>query len=150
MSIVEKAELMLIGFVVVLIGFIHATLPSSMPISYLVLYGSALLLLQSLLRDLWYLFQSRHKKSIESKVTIQGMCLESTIGGFGIVLAVILSLTGLTIKVMMLGWLWLVLVAGVLVLGFLIKDLVIEWSPCRIRRDKNHMNIVFSWRKPGL
>ena len=150
MSIVEKTELMLIGFVVVLVGFIQAALPSSMPISYLVLYGSALLLLQSLLRDLWYLFHSRNKELTGSKITIQGMCLESTVGGFGIVLGVVLSLTGLTIKVMMLGWLWLVLVAGVLVLGFLIKDLVIEWSPCRIRRDKNHMNIVFSWRKPGL
>ena len=150
MNIVEKTELLVIGFVVVLIGFIQAELPSSMPISYLVLYGAALLLLQSLLRDFWYLFQSRGKESIESKVTIQGMCLESTVGGFGIVLGVVLSLAGLTINVMMLGWFWLVLVAAVLALGFLIKDLVIEWSPCRVRRDKNHMNIIFSWKKPGL
>lgn len=44
------------------------------------------------------------------------------------------------------NWVWSVLVMLIMGLGFVIKDYVLEWSPWRIRRDKDHMNIVFTWR----
>ncbi len=148
MNITEKTELLLIGLVGGVIWFIQPMLPTSMLVARLILYGAALLLLQGLVRDLWLLFQSRGNEAKETKKAMQLMCLESTIGGLGILIGAGLSIIGFAREVEMFAWTWLILVVVVLVLGFLIKDLVIEWAPWRIRRDKNHMNIIFSWKKP--
>lgn len=147
MNITEKAELLLIGLLTFAAWFVLPVLPSSMLVARLILYGSALLLLQSLLRDFWLLFQSRGVEPPSSQKKMQAMCLESTIGGLGVLLGLGLSLTGFGKQLLMFNWFWLSLIVAILVFGFLIKDLVIEWAPCRIRRDKNHMNIIFSWKK---
>jgi len=31
-------------------------------------------------------------------------------------------------------------------LGFAIKDLVISWKPFGVRREKNHLNLIFRWK----
>jgi hypothetical protein len=31
--------------------------------------------------------------------------------------------------------------------GFLLKDLVFEWSPWKIYREKDHAQVIFRWRK---
>jgi len=36
----------------------------------------------------------------------------------------------------------------VLLSGFLIKDYVIEWNPWKLSKEKDHMNIIFSLKKP--
>ena len=43
-------------------------------------------------------------------------------------------------------WLFWIL-AGILAVGFAIKDFVIELRPLRIRRDRDHLNIVVHWRR---
>jgi len=75
------------------------------------------------------------------------MCIESTVGATGVVMGAILSGAGIGQPVSMTEWTWSVLVVLVLSGGFLMKDYVLEWSPWRIRRDKDHMNIVFTWKK---
>ena len=42
---------------------------------------------------------------------------------------------------------WSILAVTVLAIGFAIKDFVFEWRPFRIRREKDHVNLVFSWKR---
>ena len=44
-------------------------------------------------------------------------------------------------------WVWSLLAASVMILGFVMKDFVLEWSPFRLRRDKDHLNIVVAWKR---
>jgi hypothetical protein len=50
-------------------------------------------------------------------------------------------------SIAMTAWTWTVLVVIVLGVGFCIKDFVFEWNPWRIYREKDHMNIIFTWKK---
>ena len=74
------------------------------------------------------------------------MCVESTIGVTGVVtgLAVLGSALDATLALgpEAMGAIAVV----VLAIGFAIKDLVFELRPFRIRRDKDHLNIVFRWK----
>ena len=70
----------------------------------------------------------------------------STVGATGIVVGAILLGSGITRSFVMDDWIWSVLVMLIMGVGFLIKDYVLEWNPWRIRRDKDHMNIVFTWK----
>ena len=75
------------------------------------------------------------------------MCVESTLGATGIVAGIIILGSGIDRLVTMNEWSWGLLVMLVMATGLLIKDFVVEWGPLRFRRDKNHMNIVFTWNK---
>lgn len=74
------------------------------------------------------------------------MCVESTIGATGVALGIMVLGSGIDRSVPMDGWSWSFLAALVMAIGFAIKDFVFEWNPFRIRRDKDHVNIVFTWR----
>jgi hypothetical protein len=72
------------------------------------------------------------------------MCAESTIGMTGIIAGVAILGVGIN-YLSQLGWYILFMV--VMTIGFLIKDYVIEWNPFHLRKDKDHINIVFTWKQ---
>ena len=147
MTIVKRIELTVIPVMGMSFWFMTPVLPDMIPAGRLLLVASALLLFQSLVRDLWLLARKRRGEQTSLGRAARCMCIESTVGATGIVMGAILSGAGIGQPVSMTEWTWSVLVVLVLSGGFLMKDYVLEWSPWRIRRDKDHMNIVFTWKK---
>ena len=75
------------------------------------------------------------------------MCVESALGLTGITAAVGLTAFsfGPLFPLTRLGQTGGT--AAVLVVGFLLKDFVFEWSPWKIYREKNHATLHFRWRQ---
>ena len=143
----EKTELALIPVLGIGVWLVAPALPEQMGVGRLLLAASAFLLFQSLVRDLWLLARDKRASQPSPRRAARCMCIESTVGATGIVVGAILLGTGITRSVVMDDWVWSVLVMLVVGIGFLIKDYVLEWSPWRIRRDRDHMNIVFTWKR---
>lgn len=76
------------------------------------------------------------------------MCAESMIGMTGIVIGLALFSFGLGKPIVMQRWSWGVFVVAVLGGGFAMKDYVLEAKPWRLRRDKDHINIIVRWKAP--
>ena len=70
------------------------------------------------------------------------MCMESTVGVAGVIggLAVLLCGIGRIIEVP--TFFWPALVIGVGVVGFVIKDFVLDWKARSVRRVKDHQSII--------
>jgi hypothetical protein len=145
MTMAEKVELMLIPIMATLIWLMAPIFPNNLPAGRLLLLASALVLLQSLVRDLWLLFNNRRGEQKPSKAA-RCICIESAVGATGVVVGAILLGAEINHPMFMNEWAWSALIVVVLSGGFLMKDYVMEWSPWRIRRDKDHMNIVFRWK----
>jgi hypothetical protein len=147
MTKTEKIELALIPVLGTGIWLTAPLLPDRIGVGKLFLWSSALLLLQSLIRDLWLL--ARHKHNVEPELVKKApcMCVESTVGVTGIIAGVVILGSGVDRLVTMNEWSWGLLVMLVVATGLLIKDFVVEWDPLRFRREKNHMNIVFTWKR---
>lgn len=75
------------------------------------------------------------------------MCLESTVGISGILIGVGFIFSGFNHTILMSTWQWWAISMTVMISSFLVKDFVIESNPWRIIRDKDHMNILFTWQK---
>jgi hypothetical protein len=143
-SKLEKVELFLIPVIGLLIWQFKQQ--SNLGLGRLVLYASALLLAQSLIRDISLLFASKpHNHEKIQKATC--MCMESSIGMTGIIAGSLLVGLGFDAILSMKPMIWSLGVMLILIVGFLIKDIVIQLNPMRIYSDKNHMNIVFTWKK---
>lgn len=146
MTHAEKIELGLIaatgvGF------FVFAPAPSPrIELGNLVLYDSALLLLQSLLRDIWLLLKAKSAAQNGPSRVARCMCAESTVGVTGLAIGAALVGFGWGKPIVMSAWTWGIQVVLILVIGFLIKDYVLELRPWRIRRDSDHVNILVRWR----
>ena len=146
MTTAEKLELAALPIGGVLAYLLADWLPTEIGSGRLLLVVSALLLLQSLVRDLWLLSQGRGAPPVGGPRRGRCMCVESTLGLTGVVVGVVLLAAGLELELRMSAWAWSLLVMAVLAAGFGIKDLVLDSRPLRIRRDKDHMNIVFTWK----
>lgn len=146
MTIFERVELALIPVMGMAVWFLTPVLPDRLPAGRLLLWVSALILLQSLVRDLWLLSRKRRGKQAPRKAA-RCMCVESAVGATGVVVGAIVLSAGVGQSVSMSHWSWSVLVLVALSGAFLIKDYVVEWDPWQIRRDKDHMSIVFTWKK---
>ena len=143
----EKFELAVIPVLGIGFWLMAPAVPGQVGVGRLLLAASAFLLFQSLVRDLWLLARDKRASQPSPRRAARCMCIESTVGATGIVVGAILLGTGITRSVVMDDWVWSVLVMLVVGIGFLIKDYVLEWSPWRIRRDRDHMNIVFTWKR---
>lgn len=144
MTKLEKAELLFIPVIGIFIWQLKQQ--NNLELGRLVLYASALLLLQSLIRDVFLLFISKsHSHNEIKKATC--MCMESSIGMTGIIAGSLLVGFGFNVILGMNPMKWSLGVMLILIVGFLIKDIVIQFNPIRIYSDKNHMNIVFTWKK---
>ena len=149
MSTAEKVELGLILMVGLVLWLFAASLPRHISIGSLLVGSSVLLLLQGLIRDLWLL--ARRSRQAQSTQPQQAMCMcvESTVGVTGVVTGLIILGSAIDSRLSVDGWVWIFLAVAVLVIGFAIKDFVFELRPFRIRREKDHMNVVFSWKSNG-
>ena len=143
----EKIELGTIALLAGCVWMIAPALPGKIGIGKLLLWASGLLLFQSLVRDVWLLIKARRTAQRNPPQVARCMCVESTVGITGIVVGAALFVSGIGKPVMMERWSWSVAVVLVLAVGFLIKDFLLESKPWRIRRDKDHVNIVVKWRR---
>lgn len=147
MTSAEKAELALIPVVGVVAWLLSDRLPERIGVGALLLGASVLLLLQGLVRDLWLL--SRRRLAAQEGAPRQAlcMCVESTVGVTGVAAGLMVLGSGVDARLAVAPWQWCLLAAGILSVGFAIKDFVLEWRPFRIRRDKDHLNVVVSWNR---
>jgi hypothetical protein len=146
MTVAEKVELGLLPALAVASWLIAPILPSHVGIGELLVGGSALLLFQSLVRDLWLLASSKRKPKANPERVARCMCVESTVGTTGIVIGFLLLNWKLGKQVAIERWGWSLLAILFLGAGFLIKDYVLELKPWRIRKDKDHVNIIVRWK----
>ena len=147
MTTAEKIELALIPVLGVVIWLMAPVLPGNVSMGRLLLWTSAFLLLQSLVRDLWLLAGAKRAATQSLHRQARCMCIESTVGATGVVAGAVLMGAGIDWPVAMERWVWSPLAMVTMIVGFLIKDYVVEWSPLGIRRGRDHMNIVFTWKR---
>jgi hypothetical protein len=120
---------------------------STMPLWQIVLGTSALLLAQSLARDVAIIFRSRRSESKnEPRKEAQCFCLESTVGLTGVIAGLALIGLGSSHQIGVSRWGFSIAVAGTMALGFIIKDFVISWNPFGVRREKDHLNLIVRWK----
>ena len=146
MTKAEKSEIALVPVVGAVVLLVGASLPTSIGIGSLVLASSVLILLQGLLRDLWLLSRRKATQQTGGTHEILCMCVESTVGVTCVVAGLFILGSALNTQVPMTAWLWSLLATAILAIGFAVKDLIFEFRPFRVRRDKDHLNIVFSWK----
>lgn len=146
-TLAEKVEIALIPLVGIAVCLIAAWLPNHLSIASLLLGASILLLLQGLIRDLWLI--SKHTRQAEAAPPHQAlcMCVESSVGIAGIVAGLMILGSAIDLQLFVHPWIWSVFAVAILAIGFAIKDFIFEWRPFRIRRDKDHVNIVFRRKK---
>lgn len=130
-----------------LTGLVARQLPAHIDAGSLLLGSSALLLLQGLIRDLWLMAKRKQQAGVGDRRKALCMCVESTLGVTGVAAGLIILGSALDLPLHVAPWAWGALVLAVLATGFAIKDFVLEWRPFRLRRDKDHVNIVFSWKR---
>jgi hypothetical protein len=146
LSNAEKAELILIAMISVIFWFFAPKLPVIFGFGKLLLDLSAILLFQSLIRDLWLLTKKKHEAQTSPKRLMRCMCIESTIGAIGVIIGAFLLGSGLDQPIIMEQWMWGTIVMVTMSFCFVIKDYVIKLNPLRIRKDKDHQSIVFTWK----
>lgn len=147
LTTLEKVELSAIPFATALAWFGPLGPTFTLKIGGLITATSLLLLLQGFCRDVWLWRAARRATKNPALHSAQCMCVESALGLTGI-----LSAAGLTafsfgpdISVTRPGL--TTAVGAVLVVGFLLKDFVFEWSPWKIYRAKDHATLQFRWKK---
>ena len=144
MKTAHKTELALIALITMATTVLHQRLPQRMETGYFILTLGLLFLVQSLIRDLWLL--SRKREIATPKRPVRCMCLETGVGIIPIIVSAILMFGGFSRPVTLPFWAWMLGVPATLLTCFWLKDYVFEWNPWRIRRDDDHINIIFTWR----
>ncbi len=161
MTILERSELIL-TFVITILLLLFGSLisPNSASISQLILYGAALLLLQGLMRDLCILFRQRRLSTVKQsknnkKSTAQipsnpvkepCFCLESAVGLTGVIAGLCLLSIGFNDTISLNSYFFAAYINFILVLGFFLKNYVFGWSPWKIYKEPDHMNVIFQWK----
>ena len=146
MTTYEKVELALIPVFGVVVWTLTPELPSKMGVGTLLLWASALLLFQGLVRDVWLLRKAKVAKQTAPVRKLSCMCVESTVGAIGVIIGMALLGVDLDKLVGMNRCAWSLLPMLTVSIGFVIKELVVTWNPWRILREKDHLNIVFTWK----
>jgi len=141
----EKIELGLIPVAAIATGLAGPLLPTRLATGELLVIACLSWLVQGGIRDLWFLYLLKARPAAASRRKLACMCFESSAGMTGILVGIALTLCGVGGHVALNSWLWMLLAAGVLTLGFLAKDLVISWRPLGLRRVPDHHTIIFTW-----
>jgi len=147
MTISEKVEITLIPLLGAIFWFMPVSLPEKLGSGRLLLVAATILLLQGLIRDLWLLRKSKLSVKTDSPVRARCLCAESLIGITGVIVGLGISGSGIDRLVSLGSGTWSILIMAVLIIGYGMKDYVIDLNPLRIRRDKDHINIIFSWKR---
>ena len=143
----ERVELTIIFVAGLAAWLVGHELPRNVEVGRLVLTASAILLAQSLVRDLWLMWRTERAADEGQKRAARCMCLESTVGMAGIVVGALILGSGIVGVAPMEPWTWSLTIFLSLLLGFVTKDYVLAWSPPRLRRDPDHMNILIRWNE---
>lgn len=144
-----RADKIELGLIVLVVGALMAEakrLPISLELGSLLAIAALALLGQGFLRDLWLLARQRRTGGSAHREEARCMCLESTVGLSGVLAGVVLTAATVPVVVPLAGWVWPLTGAGVWGVGFLIKDVVIQWPPLKLRRVKDHGSIWVRWR----
>ena len=137
----EKVELLLICIVAGAAWFFAARLPHQLAAGEVIAYSSAFLLFQGLLRDLWIKYVAKPEAPAQPR-KFACMCMESTVGAAGVIAGLTVLLCGIRTSVQLPLFFWPALVLVVGAIGFLIKDLVIDWKTWKVRREKDHQSVI--------
>jgi len=146
MTRAEWIELSLVAFVAAASSQTAQFLPAAIPLWQIVLGLAALLLAQSLVRDVVIVIRQRREKSNVPKKIARCLCLESTVGATGMAAGAAVASLGVTRQFTVSPWEISIAVAATMILGLVIKDLVISWEPPRVRREKDHVNLLVRWK----
>ena len=120
--------------------------PPTLEIGNLVLYCTALLFTQTLIRDSYHYFMVPPVRETEVEVS-PCICLESSLGIGLLIGGALLLFSGLNTSLEMNPLYWTLSAAATLFTGFLSKDIIIQFQPLRIRRDPEHGKIVLGLKK---
>src|SRR5947207_10587002 len=120
MTRAERIELLVIGIAAVIPWLVQPYLPPTIPLWQIVLGLSALLLAQSLIRDVVILLGRRRSPSAGPRIEAQCFCLESSVGSTGVIIAAILGMLATATRLTVGRWQFVVAVAGTMALGFII------------------------------
>lgn len=142
----EKVEIGLVLLAVALVRAVAMRLPASLSLGSFLAIAALALFAQGLVRDLWLLAKQRRAGAGAHREEARCMCLESTVGLSGVLAGVVLTAVAVPVVVPLWGWSWAVTAALVWGAGFAIKDVVIQWSPWKLRRVKDHGSILVRWR----
>jgi hypothetical protein len=146
MTRAEWIEITTIAMVATASWFVWPHISFPLPLWQIVLGLSALLLAQSLMRDIAILLRRRRAESTEPPKEAQCFCLESTVGATGMLAAALLAGVASGTKVVLNHWEFFLAVAGIMVISFIIKDVVIAWKPFGVRREPDHLNLIVRWK----
>lgn len=143
----EKIELGLIALVIGGVTALAKRLPGSLELGSLLAIGALALLGQGLVRDLWLLAKQRKQTGgTAHQEEARCMCMESTVGLSGVFAGVVLTAAGVSMMIPVNVWAWPLAGAAIWIVGFAMKDVVIQWSPWKLRRVKDHGSILVRWR----
>ena len=146
----EKVELTLIPLAALAVWLGREVFPQTLSAGNLCLFLAGLLLVQSLVRDLWIWTRLRLVSPTQRAAPVrrQCMCVESLVGLGGVLAGLLLmgAFGGAFLTLSIAPRLWPVLVIVVTTGGFFLKDLVIDWSQRKILRERDHSNILPRWK----
>ncbi len=137
-------ELVLIFCIAWGVGLYRYYFPAKLEVGELVMQAAALVFAQSLIRDVWILFQQRKKSAKstgEQSRQENCICLESAVGAVILLIGGILFFRFDAVVSPSFG-LMSVLVFGLLIVGFLIKNWVVVLYPLSISYEPNHLNVL--------
>ncbi|HSI08038.1 MAG TPA: hypothetical protein VK985_05570 [Rariglobus sp.] len=142
----EKIELGLILLATGIVAAIAVHLPVELELGSFLAVAALALLGQGFVRDLWLLTKQPKAGADAHREEVRCMCMESTVGLGGVLAGVLLTAFAVPVTIRMVDWAWPL--AGGLIwgAGFFIKDVVIQWSPWKVRRVKDHGSILVRWR----
>jgi len=149
MTFAEQIECSLIVAFALTAFVFKDVIPIPQSLSYACIYLSALLLLQGLIRDVYYLYlgMNSSKQKVTKATPILGLCIESTIGAIGIIVGLSMFFFVSELHIQLPAIVWVSSIIVVVVFGFLVKDYVVEFLPFRLRQDINHMNVIVGRNK---
>ncbi len=142
----EKIELGLILLATGIVAAIAVHLPAELELGSFLAVAALALLGQGLVRDLWLLTKQRKVGVDAHREEARCMCMESTVGLGGVLVGVLLTAFAVPVTVQMAEWAWPLAGGHIWGAGFSIKDVVIQWSPWKVRRVKDHGSILVHWR----
>ena len=147
LSSLEKIELGAVPVCIALGGWLTPGAGFTWELGEVIAAAALLLLIQGFFRDLYLLWESKRTPSLAPAASARCMCVESAIGLTGVIAGVGLTAIGLNRSVYLEATRVMISIGLVMIVGFLLKDFVFEWSPWRISREKNHAQVIFRWRK---
>jgi len=142
----EKIELGLVALATAVLAWSAVHLPDTLELGSFLAVAALALLGQGLVRDLWLLTKQRKAGDTAHREEARCMCMESTVGLGGVLVGVLLTAFAVPVTVRMADWAWPLAGGLIWAAGFSIKDVVIQWSPWKVRRVKDHGSILVRWR----